>query len=213
MLVASDRRDLAAGDRHRDRDRGDRVGAIGIAGLAEADLVADVQVADRDRLAALGDDRRAGDRDRPGPAILGGERDLRTADRPDRDRPARLPLPLSPPLPLPLPQPWPSPRPMPLRTLVLLRTPVVIVRGLGRGGSPRRRAFATSVLGAAVIAIKGTASAMPATIKTAMRNPPRRRGDGGPAGRGDGRLDWFLDHDDPPRCGAIAEGETALAEP
>jgi len=66
--------------------------------------------------------------------------------------------------------------------------------------------FATSFLGAAVIAIKGTASAMAATIKTATRNPPRRRGDGGPDGpSGPVMVGWTGSWITMiPRCGAIA---------
>ena len=81
----ADRGDLAGRLRRRDVDRGDRVGAVVVALLAERDLVAEVQVADGRGLAALGDLRVGGDDDRPRPAIRGLEAQLRAGDPGDRD--------------------------------------------------------------------------------------------------------------------------------
>ena len=80
-----DGRDLSGGDRRRDHDGVDRVGAVGVAGLAEPDLVTDLEIADGDRLAALGDDGRTRHGDGPAPAVIRGQRDLRPADGSDGD--------------------------------------------------------------------------------------------------------------------------------
>ena len=91
----ADRGDLAARLRRRDVDRGDRVGAVVVALLAERDLVAEGQVADGGGLAALGDLGVGGDDDRPRPAVLGLEAQLGAGDPGDRDAAEAVPAPVA----------------------------------------------------------------------------------------------------------------------
>src|SRR5262245_471407 len=77
--------DLTARRREEDHDGVDRPRAVRLEGLLEADLVADLQIAERDRGAGLRVGRAAVDRDRAGPAVLGLERDVVAVDRGDGD--------------------------------------------------------------------------------------------------------------------------------
>ena len=74
--VAVDGGDLAGDRRQDDHDAGHGVGPVGRALLAKGDLVADREVAERDRGATLGDGRRVGHGDGAGPAVIGLERDV-----------------------------------------------------------------------------------------------------------------------------------------
>ncbi len=97
---AVDRGDGDGGARHRgdrpgdggldDLDRGDRVRPVGVAGLAEDDLVADLERGDRDGRAVPGHGG-AGRVDRAGPAVLRPEGELRAVDGRDGDVAGHVP--------------------------------------------------------------------------------------------------------------------------
>ena len=82
---AVDGRDLAGHARDDQLDLRDRVGPVGVPGLGEADLVADLEVRERDRRPGAGDGRVRGHGDRPRPAVGGLEREVGAVDRGDRD--------------------------------------------------------------------------------------------------------------------------------
>src|SRR5439155_20730240 len=85
--VGADRRDRAGDARQDDLDRIDRITAVALAGLAEADRIANLQVGEADLLSGPRDRGRAGNTDRSCPAIRGLQRKARAVDRGDRDLP------------------------------------------------------------------------------------------------------------------------------
>ena len=190
-------------------DRVDRVGAVGVARLAEADLVPD-RAGPRPAIGwpPLVMTVVRGDGDRAAPAVFGGERELRTADRPDRDRSARravafearavaVAVAVEPALPLPRPL-------LNLRALSFFG-PLSWSSEAPADAEAPAASVGACPLGAAVIAMTGMARARPAARTRPIWSPHVDAAAATADARWtvDDRLDGFLDHDRAPGSGAI----------